>query len=369
MSLPYIPGWWDSIDKNALGGFIQGATKAFAPNATAKFEYDQMIKQNPLLTTQLSNLDPTQREAIAKSMGFTDYTQSPLASLSVGPELQDRMELQDFLKTATPEQKEIRLAGKAGTKTNKEISQSDTIFGQTTKSNEQGIRLNDQKLQLNEMELKEKTEMQTLMDTLKIKYPAENINLQKSVMDYVTGKIQTPELQRIVNDPTLGPSFTNLVDLYKERIRLAAQVNIASLRSPQEKLLGISFLQQGVDNALQKINTAKGMIKDQGIYGQMQQTPEYVQATQALQEAEAEHKQLVSAYNSALKTEFGGKYPDVFNPNKIGLGSGVVGPVSPKISQALEMIRSGKGTLEQLMAAPNFTEQEKQAIKMQLGGK
>jgi hypothetical protein len=335
MSIPYLPGWWDEINKgNAASNLFARLPEMIQPDRVAGKRYQEMIQQNPMLIESLSNMDDTQRQAFASALGFRDYNKSGFGNIAPGEKLLERRELQDFLKTATREQREIRLAGKAGTKTTKDISQADQLFGLNVKGAEQTVTLNEQKLKLQDMELKEKTEMQTLVDTLRAKYPNEQINLQKSMVDFVSGKINTPELQRITTDPTIAPAFNTLLELYKERIRLAAQTNIASLKGPQEKLLGVQFLQQGVDNALQKINAARQAIKDAGIFGQIQQTPEFVNANRMLTDAQTEHKQLVEAFNSALKTEFGGKYPDVFSADKIGLG--VPGPTNAAAAAAAQ---------------------------------
>lgn len=370
MSIPYLSGWWDEINKgNAASNLFARLPEMIQPDRVAGKRYQEMIQQNPMLIESLSNMDDTQRQAFASALGFRDYNKSGFGNIAPGEKLLERREMQDFLRTATPEQREIRLAGKAGTKTTKDISQADQLFGLNVKGAEQTVTLNEQKLKLQDMELKEKTEMQTLVDTLRAKYPNEQINLQKSMTDFVSGKINTPELQRITTDPTIAPAFNTLLELYKERIRLAAQTNIASLKGPQEKLLGIQFLQQGVDNAQAKINAAQSALSKLGLAGYVVQRPEYDAAKSELESAQAEHKQLVDAFNSALKTEFGGKYPSIFDPKGINLGGTSAGPTNEKITKTLQALQSGQITMKDVEASMRLTPEEKAFIRSRAGGR
>lgn len=362
MSIPYLPGWWDSIDKNALKGFMDGATKAFLPNQSAQFQFNEMVKKDPSLITKISDLDPTQREAFAKSLGFTNYEKSGLGNIGESFQLQTQRQVQDFLKNATPDQQQVRLSGLAGTKTQEEIDQGRTSFSLGKKEKEGSIRVNEQRAQLNDMELKERSEFQTLQETLKAKFPADQINLNQALSDMVAGKTNTPLMQRIISDPTIAPAFNNLFELYKQRVGMQAQMNIAALRSPQEKMFGLTFLQQGVDNAQAQINAAQQAIKNEGILGQMQQSPTYLQALQSLQAAKEEHSRFSAAFNRAMETEFKGKYPSAFDPATGGLST--TGPINPKIKAAAERIISGQATIAQLDASPSLSSEEKAAIRM-----
>jgi hypothetical protein len=319
MSLPYLPGWWDSIDKNALSSFISGATSAFAPDATAKFKFDRMVQQDPELLGRISNMDESARQAFAQSLGYRDYGKSGLANIATGQELKNRQAIDSFLSGATKEQLDIRNAGLAGTKPIRDLEREDTMFGLNVKGKETSIKKDEQDIRLNDLELKEKEEFNTLMDTLKIKYPTENIDLNKSLNAYVSGRMDIPEMQRIMNDKTIAPAFMRLVDFYQQRLTHAAQFRLASLKGPEEKFTALQLMERGVDNALAKINSAQGYLDKLGLAGQSMKPEEYATGMTALKEARDEHTRMSNAYKTMLQTEFGGKYPGAFNPENPGL--------------------------------------------------
>jgi hypothetical protein len=381
MALPYVPGWWDEINKNgAITNLAQQLPAIIQPDRVAGKRLEAMIQQNPELITQISNMDPTARQAMAGALGFKNYDRSGLGNIEEGQQLQDRNAMRTFLKTATPRQQEQRVARLAGVEDSTTIDQKDKSFSLGVQKTEQDIRVGKQDEELKAIELKEKGDLQVLADSLKVKYPAESFNLEESALRFIKGDLSTPELQRITTDPTLSGAFKTWIEAYQERIRLQAQKDIASLRNPQEKLLGIQFLQQGVDNALQQINAAETQIKNMGnipamgIFIKPEVRQQYESLLASRDAAKSRHTQLTAAFNSALKTEFGGKYPEVFDPSKIGLGSAKfdrAGPVDPRIQGAVNDIRSGTASLQALELSPAFTPEEKTAIRSLLskGGK
>lgn len=315
MSISYLPGWWDEANKNgAFTNLFAQLPTLIQPDNVAQKKFERMVQQDPALIGQISNMDPTARQAFAKAMGFRNYDKSGIGTIEEGQQLKDQRELNKFLQTLTPEQLQERMAGKAGTKSTTTLQREGTLFNLGVDEKKSNIRRNEQEIKLNDMELQEKEEFNTLMGTLKVKYPTENINLQRAVIDFVNGKIETPELQRITNDRTLAPAFNTLVDLYKQRVGLAAQFRMSSLRGPEEKLLGLQFMERGVDNAQAKINAAQKALNDLGLAGQSMQPEQYNSALTALSDARQEHKEMVTAYQVMLQKEFGGKYPGAFNP-------------------------------------------------------
>jgi hypothetical protein len=392
MSLPYIPGFWDEISQGAtkLAGQLPAV---FQPNEVANKKLEELVRQNPMIMTQIADMDETQRQAFASALGFKDYSKSKIGGIAEGPQLRARKEDAAFF-AANPGSKDRAIAARNQTKTAQDLGREDTLFGLNTRKTEQDLRTGAQTEQLNAIKLQEEKEMQTLASTLKVKYPSESFNVEQAAMDFISGKLNTPELQRITTDPTISGAFNTYIDLYKQRLQLQAQKDIAGLRSREEKLLGINFLQQAVDNAQQKITAAETRVKDlggiaaMGVFVTPEQKTQYDTAVSQRAAAYNEHRQLVSAFNSALKTEFGGKYPDVFDQNKIGLGSETAGPraapgtegnffgsfqggvpAAPR-SAEVEKIKadynSGKITATAIKASKRISEEDKAYI---IGGK
>jgi hypothetical protein len=215
MALPYLPGWWDSIDKNALQNFVGSATRAFAPEASARFDYNQMIRQNPLAISQLANIDPQQRQAIAAAMGFKDYEASPLSKVGIGSELQDRLDVRDFLREATPEQREIRLAGKAGTKTTKDISQANQAWDWETQLKDFQFKKNDFDSQ--EMEFIGQQRERSFKRLQEAQANNPNVNLALVAKRLTQDPYNvTPDLQQqltvIYNDPELKDALQTIIE-------------------------------------------------------------------------------------------------------------------------------------------------------------
>jgi len=125
----YIPGWAEGLlqsgDLRRLGG---AAVEKFAPDLVANRKLQALVQQNPMLLSQIENMTPEARIAMEQTLGFKKQT--PLQGLPIGPELAARKEEQDYLKGLTPQQREIRLATKAGTKTPEQISREDQLFQQ-----------------------------------------------------------------------------------------------------------------------------------------------------------------------------------------------------------------------------------------------
>jgi hypothetical protein len=351
MSISYLPGWWDEANKNgAFTNLFAQLPALIQPDNVAQKKFERMVQQDPTLIGQISNMDPTARQAFAKAMGFKNYDKSGIGTIEEGQQLKDQRELNKFLQTLTPEQLQERMAGRAGTKSTTTLQREGTFFGLGVDEKKGNIRKNEQEIKLNDMELREKEEFNTLMGTLKVKYPTENINLQRAVIDFVNGKIETPELQRITNDRTLAPAFNTLVDLYKQRVGLAAQFRMSSLRGPEEKLLGLQFMERGVDNAQAKINAAQKALNDLGLAGQSMQPEQYNSALAALGEARQEHKEMVNAYQVMLQKEFGGKYPGAFNPQNETLDPPPNVPPVVSLASLLFQIKPNKLSLPRVQS-------------------
>jgi len=409
MSIPYIPGWWDEINKNgAITNLAQQLPSIIQPDRVAGKRLEAMIQQNPELITQISNMDPTARQAMAGALGFKNYDRSGLGNIEEGQQLQDRNAMKNFLKTATPRQQEQRLARLAGVEDSTTIDRGDTVFGLTKTKTEQDIRTGEQKEQLQGIELREAQAMETLKKQLEVSFPADKIDIDQVVDDFLAGKADTPILQRIRTDPTLYDFFQGSLKWRMDRIKMQAEKDIAGLRTQQEQFMGIKFIQMGVDNALGKMGNIQKSIdalgKFPGITGRGE---DLAKLEQEMQLARDEHSRYVGAFNNAMNTEFGKKYKASFDGSTITAPPGFAAPTnlmdtldaaknagtkpaakpvdtvkntfsssrtvsapsapSPKIAAAVEALKKG-ASLSDLEASPAFTPQEKAEIRRRASG-
>jgi hypothetical protein len=384
MSLPYIPGFWDEISQSAtkLAGQLPAV---FQPNEVANKKLEELVRQNPMIMTQIADMDETQRQAFASALGFQDYSKSKIGGIAEGPQLRAQREDEAFF-AANPGSKDRAIAARNQTKTAQDLEREDTIFGLGKQEKEQNLRVGAQTEQLNAIKLQEEQEMQTLSSTLKAKFPADTFNVQQAAVDFISGKLDTPELQRITTDPTISGAFNTYIDLYKQRLQLQAQKDVAGLRSPQERMYALQYLQMGVDNAQAKLNEVNGGLKALGGFGNITNPEEYQRLQADRTKFQTQYEQFNSAFTRAMEGKFGKEFKSSFAPGAIenspgplanqGVGGNFFGATQGNIPPAttrspqIEAIRrdynSGKITATAIRSSARISEEDKAYI---LGGK
>lgn len=103
MSIPYIPGWWDTISQNAQR-FASQLPQSIEPERVAEKKFRELVQSNPMILDQFANMDPAQRQAISESFGFK-APPATLMNLPMGPAAKARKEEEDFVAALSPEQK------------------------------------------------------------------------------------------------------------------------------------------------------------------------------------------------------------------------------------------------------------------------
>ncbi len=324
MTIPYIPGWWDSISESAtkLAGQLPSVIQ---PNNVAKKKFEQMVRENPMILDQLSNLDETQRAAFGKALGYTDAAQNPIMGMPEGETLKTRKAKASYEAGLTPDERKSYTTQMFGGKSQEEINrgrtdntQKDTLFNKNVTNLDQTSKINDLKIREAEVDTNEKEQAKAMQDMLKIKFPADKINFGKFVDDFISQKAPTELIQRIQSDPTLGPAFKQYLDMYSENLKIRAQRDIASMRTPAERFMGLNFLQQDADNALNNLTKAQDELKNLPATVKFnQQSPEYINATANVVAARTALAEATSKFQKATEQEFKGKYgTNVFGPQK-----------------------------------------------------
>lgn len=103
MSIPYIPGWWDTISQNAQR-FASQLPQSIEPERVAEKKFRELVQNNPMILDQFANMDPQQRQMIAEGFGFKAPPAS-LMNLPMGPQAKARKEEEDFVAGLSPEGK------------------------------------------------------------------------------------------------------------------------------------------------------------------------------------------------------------------------------------------------------------------------
>lgn len=218
MSLPYIPGWWDTISQNAQR-FASQLPQSIEPNKVANRRLQEMIQQNPMLLSQIENMTPEARIAMEQTLGFKG--QSPLQQLPIGAQLRQQMEEAKYIEGMTPEQKEFRLATRTGTKTPKQLVNEEQKF-------QQDLQTGTLQLQVLGGQVKDMNRVQGQIDQAVAKYPGlEGVNLGQIASTVIGGGQVDPTLMtRIQSDPGAKVLYDSAysVQLAKLKSQLDARV-------------------------------------------------------------------------------------------------------------------------------------------------
>lgn len=249
MTIPYLPGWWDSIQQNATG-FVDKAQQALAPNFYANKKLQEAIQQNPQLLEQISNMDPSQRNLLAAGFGFKK--QNPFGNVAEGTKLKAEKRMENAINTvtSTPEGVAELNARLTGTKTAIE-RQKDTLDLQKI---QQDISGGATRNKLDSLKLKEvEKESVRLEKVLQQKAP-DVAMVAKAV---VAGKSIDPQTaERIGADPYLKATYDDYVRSLQIRMQTDASKYIASLKTPMEKQLGLDALKTQIMQAQQQLTEA-----------------------------------------------------------------------------------------------------------------
>ena len=188
MTLPYIPGWWDSISQNATK-FVSQLPERIQPDNVANRRLQEMVRQNPDILNQLGNMDEGTRKLFEQSIGYRN--QAPISALPVGAERQMREMKQGAMNRvmATPEGAAEIDASLTGTLTPTQRKKDYlAIKGQEVgiKGAEQSIDINALNKELLTGKVKDMQRAQSQIDAAIAKYPdLSQVNYKSIVRDFV----------------------------------------------------------------------------------------------------------------------------------------------------------------------------------------
>jgi hypothetical protein len=232
MTIPYVPGWWDSISQNATG-LMKQLPGVIQPDNVAQKRLQEMVQQNPMLLEQFSNMDDGTRNMLAQSLGFKN--QNPIAQLPVGAQRQEREEMQGLRKEvlADPRSRQEFIGSKFGTKTDQERTIQD-----------QQITNNDITTQIRKLDFKKMTrddglaELMTAESTRALQALQQarkdqpNLNFNKIISGLQNNRLDRDDLQQlqvISGDPYLSNALATVLDFSKLKEQTSSSLMLRSM--------------------------------------------------------------------------------------------------------------------------------------------
>jgi hypothetical protein len=238
MSLPYIPGWWDEISKNAMG-LAQQLPEQFQPQRVAQKRLQEMVQQNPAVLEQLANMDPGQRQLFESTMRLP---QGVVQGMAPGMARTEFNEKQGAISNLTPDQVAERQAGLAGV-----TPQEDILFKRGQRKREEeafAVDLQTGKLNLEILtgNVKNMQRTEKMIEEGLAKYgTVDGMNIRSLVTDFVRKGKDINPLQALVigQHPGAASLFDAAFKLELAKMEDESRQRIASIRSPEEATISL----------------------------------------------------------------------------------------------------------------------------------
>jgi hypothetical protein len=272
-----------------------------------------MVQQNPAILEQLGNMDDASRKLFEQTMGFKK--QSPVTGLPVGVQRAERERIQGLRNEA------MKDPTKADELVSKDLGISNTQERQLKGLQIQGAQLGlegkviDNKTGKLKLDVLEK-EVKRTEDILSKAAP----ELADAARAVVFGQqVPVESLQRIYADPQLSQAFSDYLKGFQMQLEGNVRKSIASMRTPQDKMLAISWVEKKIDNLRMEADNRRTAIQGRnGMLLQLSDRLAYDKALRELAEYETQLKEFESVYNDELKKQ-GIKIPE----------AGPKGPITP----------------------------------------
>lgn len=261
MSLPYIPGWWDTISQNAQR-FAQALPQSIEPEGVANKRFQQLIQQNPAIMQDFANMDPAMRESMAQAMGMKAMPQA-LQNLPKGEKLQQ----QEFVASLSPDMQRRYRLGQAGLKTEGEY---------TTAEKAAALELQTRELS-NEVamgQLKDMKRADKIIEDAAAMYPSlRGINFTELAKQVIrtNDQVDPTLITAISADPGAKQLFDTAIGVQRMKYESDLRAQLAQMRSPDEKrqtsmeLLRVLQLQgNSLGNQLQQMNANRKAWQETG---------------------------------------------------------------------------------------------------------
>lgn len=374
MAVQMLPGWWDQIAPSAMG-FVENLQRAVAPNFYANQRLQQMAQKDPTIMATIANLGREEQDALAQAMGFRG--QNPFGSLPVGMERQEAMTQQDLRnkgRALDPEGAAVGAVPGARTRTQQALDALKPKMAEQTML-KADIDIDSAILgnEAAEIVLNERKRALAQLEELRARTPGfDPIGLVQRAFAGRLSAEDNDALQRLGSDPDFAGAFDVLKST--EIFRRQNMMNF-SLRSAGDQADMIKarndFIIKSVEGARREYDSAVGAIEDvfksNALSGMsrekaMARDPMLRQAVEAARTRMKNAESVYNMYRPKAAAVMGVEIPELM---KYDMNAGGA-TLSPKIQSAVDRIRSGKATIEQLQSSSVFTPEEKALIAAQI---
>lgn len=251
MSLPYIPGWWDTISQNAQR-FAQALPQSIEPEGVANRRFQQLIQQNPTIMQDFANMDPAMRQSMAQAMGMKSVPQA-LQDLPKG----EKLKQQEFVAGLSPAMQERYRLGQAGLKTESEYSMAE-------RAAKLELETGELRNQVATGQVKDMKRADKLIEDAALAYPSlRGVNFTELAKQVVrtNDQVDPTLITAISADPGAKQLFDTAVGVQRMKYESDLRAQLAQMKGPDDKrqtameLLRVLQLQgNSLENQLQQMN-------------------------------------------------------------------------------------------------------------------
>lgn len=283
MSIPYLPGWWDEISKNA-GNLMQQLPGVIQPDKVAQKRLQEMVQQNPMLLEQFSNMDDGTRDMLSKALGFRN--ENPIAQLPVGAQRQER---ERITKTRNELMKDPTNAAEMNAKEFGLLTPEQRRSQQLTLEG----RVIDNKTGKLKLDVLEKEVAKT--EGILAKKAPELVEVARAV---VYGKAVPAEaMERIYADENLSKAYVDYYKAFSMEREGNIRKSLASMKTPAERAMAITWVEKELDNTRMNLQNLRSKIGGRdGFLAQMDPSTR-AQYDQSVKEAERLQARLLELEN------------------------------------------------------------------------
>lgn len=245
MAIQRIPGWWDEIGQG-ITSLVGQLPKVFTPNTVAQKKLQEMIQQDPTILDRVANMDDAQRAMFAQGVGFKN--QNPFQQLPAGQQRIDREEKNKAVAAiqGNPEAQAERDAFLTNTQTPKQRHITDTTLEGRIIDNKTG------QLKLDVLQ-KEVSRNEKILER-------DAPDIAKTARAAAFGQpIPVEQLERINADPNLREAFGDYFKGFQLTREHNLRMALQSMKSPQERMMAISWMDKEMDNTRTRIRDLQQM--------------------------------------------------------------------------------------------------------------
>ena len=324
MSIPYLPGWWDEISKNATG-LAQQLPQFIQPDRVANKKLQEMVQQNPMILEQMGNMDAGTRSLLEQSLGFKK--QSPVSQLPVGAERQMREMNMGLLNEtlASPEGKQDYLKKTLGRRTNTDLKKEQQELAQGA----QALKFNDlnfEKLsgdvQIGKLLNAEKERNLKKLNEIRLQ-SGGRLDPQRVASAIASGRPTQTDLEMysvIKNEPGMGEALDSTIEFLKLGMQHRNSLSLRVVGQQDDFLrMAMGTVAQAASeykNAAQMVNavTAKNKIAGVSLEEALAADPTLAQQFQQAIQIRDEAKGRLDMYRPLVQKGFekyGVKFPEI----------------------------------------------------------